>query len=522
MGKGENMTLGIEREKRPNRGTNSSAYSRDRKTGGKKPKRTTEHKTLADVKKQNAKQVHVQNVQTSPIFPAKNGGEYFGMLSPQKNLTDNIFDIKKGAAQVQPSEIYPVRNAAEYSQMYGAQQLAANGVNAQELPPAIESAAEQQAQKNLSVTEQNIEKKRKKLDEAIKKNDKKQIAKLKKELKTLKQKQNQQVKKLNEIKTEFKPEAKPEVKPEVKPDVKPEAKPEVKPEAKPEVKPEVKPGVKPEAKPDVKPASAEAAEAAGLKAEAKAATKTKSFWSKIGQAMKGKKGKAAIAGAVVAVGAGLVAMCSGGDKKSDEPVCPKGDKKAEPAKKPTPVDTSDSAKTDSAKAEKDSQNVLIPVDDDKAEGAGGEDKTEDAAAADKADKAAKDAKATKDAKDAKTAEAEKSGGSDSIAQNRSSLESIAKSHGVSVEELRKLNEDKVKTFKTADGGTVEGFLVGEDIKLPQRAKKLEGLKNKEEAIKEYEEALIRDFDKIPQALWNQVCTPEFRKKHHIGEYKEAA
>ena len=110
---------------------------------------------------------------------------------------------------------------------------------------------------------------------------------------------------------------------------------------------------------------------------------------------------------------------------------------------------------------------------------------------------------------------------ENIIQNGDSLEEIANRYGVSVEQLKELNADKIKQFRTADGKVVDSFIVGEDIKLPDGTDKVEGLKGKEATIADYEEYLIENFDKIPQPMWNQVCTPEFRKKHKLGEYKEA-
>lgn len=111
---------------------------------------------------------------------------------------------------------------------------------------------------------------------------------------------------------------------------------------------------------------------------------------------------------------------------------------------------------------------------------------------------------------------------ENIIQNGDSLEEVANRYGVTVEQLKELNADKVKQFRTADGKIVDGFIVGEDITLPDDVKKVEGLRTKDESIADYEEYLVKNFDKIPQSMWNQVCTPEFRRKHKLGEYKEAA
>ena len=109
-----------------------------------------------------------------------------------------------------------------------------------------------------------------------------------------------------------------------------------------------------------------------------------------------------------------------------------------------------------------------------------------------------------------------------IIQNGDSLEEIANRYGVTVEQLKELNADKIKKFQTTDGREIEGFLVGEDITLPEGTAKVEGLRNKEESISDYEEYLRQNLDNIPQTMWNQLCTPEFRRKNKIGEYKEAA
>ena len=109
-----------------------------------------------------------------------------------------------------------------------------------------------------------------------------------------------------------------------------------------------------------------------------------------------------------------------------------------------------------------------------------------------------------------------------IIQNADTLEKVAERYGVTVEQLKELNADKIKKFHTADGREIEGFLVGEDITLPEGTKKVDGLRTKEEAISDYEEYLRQNLDKIPQSMWNQLCTPEFRRKNKIGEYKEAA
>lgn len=111
---------------------------------------------------------------------------------------------------------------------------------------------------------------------------------------------------------------------------------------------------------------------------------------------------------------------------------------------------------------------------------------------------------------------------ENIIQNGDSLEEVANRYGVTVEQLKELNADKVKQFRTADGKIVDGFIVGEDITLPDDVKKVEGLRTKDESIADYEEYLVKNFDKIPQSMWNQVCTPEFRRQHKLGEYKEAA
>ena len=111
---------------------------------------------------------------------------------------------------------------------------------------------------------------------------------------------------------------------------------------------------------------------------------------------------------------------------------------------------------------------------------------------------------------------------ENIIQNGDSLEEVANRYGVTVEQLKELNADKVKQFRTADGKIIDGFIVGEDITLPDDVKKVEGLRTKDESIADYEEYLVKNFDKIPQSMWNQVCTPEFRRQHKLGEYKEAA
>ena len=111
---------------------------------------------------------------------------------------------------------------------------------------------------------------------------------------------------------------------------------------------------------------------------------------------------------------------------------------------------------------------------------------------------------------------------ENIIQNGDSLEEVANRYGVTVEQLKELNAEKVKQFRTADGKVVDGFIVGEDITLPDDVKKVEGLRTKDESIADYEEYLVKNFDKIPQSMWNQVCTPEFRRQHKLGEYKEAA
>lgn len=111
---------------------------------------------------------------------------------------------------------------------------------------------------------------------------------------------------------------------------------------------------------------------------------------------------------------------------------------------------------------------------------------------------------------------------ENIIQNGDSLEEVANRYGITVEQLKELNADKVKQFRTADGKIIDGFIVGEDITLPDDVKKVEGLRTKDESIADYEEYLVKNFDKIPQSMWNQVCTPEFRRQHKLGEYKEAA
>lgn len=111
---------------------------------------------------------------------------------------------------------------------------------------------------------------------------------------------------------------------------------------------------------------------------------------------------------------------------------------------------------------------------------------------------------------------------ENIIQNADTLEQVANRYGITVEQLKELNADKIKQFHTADGRVIEGFRVGEDITLPEETKKVEGLKSKDEAIADYEEYLVKNFDNIPKSMWNQVCTPEFRRKHKLGEYKEAA
>ena len=112
--------------------------------------------------------------------------------------------------------------------------------------------------------------------------------------------------------------------------------------------------------------------------------------------------------------------------------------------------------------------------------------------------------------------------SENIIQNGDSLEDVANRYGVTVEQLKELNADKIKHFKTADGKVIDGFIVGEDIKLPDGTAKVEDLKTKDETVADYEEYLVKNFDQIPQSMWNQVCTPEFRRRHKLGEYKEAA
>lgn len=45
--------------------------------------------------------------------------------------------------------------------------------------------------------------------------------------------------------------------------------------------------------------------------------------------------------------------------------------------------------------------------------------------------------------------------------------------GVTVKQLKELNADKIKKFKTSDDKVIEGFLVGENITLPENTAKVE-------------------------------------------------
>ena len=89
-----------------------------------------------------------------------------------------------------------------------------------------------------------------------------------------------------------------------------------------------------------------------------------------------------------------------------------------------------------------------------------------------------------------------------IVQNGESLSKLAKKYGVTVQELKELNKDQLKTFYNTkncdDSKGVQGFLVGAEIKLPCSAN-LEAAKNNKDAKganADYTQDIIKDRDKL--------------------------
>lgn len=112
-----------------------------------------------------------------------------------------------------------------------------------------------------------------------------------------------------------------------------------------------------------------------------------------------------------------------------------------------------------------------------------------------------------------------------IVQNGESLAKLSKKYGVSIDEIKRLNADKLKRFHNSyncdDKKAYEGFLVGTEILIPDGCDKAEGNKDRIQAQKDYEKSVLRDKDKFcNERFRGQITSQAFRKQHKIGEFVE--
>lgn len=113
-------------------------------------------------------------------------------------------------------------------------------------------------------------------------------------------------------------------------------------------------------------------------------------------------------------------------------------------------------------------------------------------------------------------------------QNGDTFKDIADRYETHPDSIIAYNEEKLHDYHNAkdasDDKIYKGFEVGEDITLPKTARQTKDAKekNKADAVKDYEEYVIKNLEQFPRARWNELCTEDFRKKHQIGEYKKAA
>lgn len=112
-----------------------------------------------------------------------------------------------------------------------------------------------------------------------------------------------------------------------------------------------------------------------------------------------------------------------------------------------------------------------------------------------------------------------------IVQNGESLSKLSKKYGVSIDEIKRLNADKLKRFHNSyncdDKKVYEGFLVGTEILIPSGCENAKGNKDKIQAQKDYEKSVLRDKDKFcNERFRNEITDQSFRKQHKIGEFVE--
>lgn len=104
-----------------------------------------------------------------------------------------------------------------------------------------------------------------------------------------------------------------------------------------------------------------------------------------------------------------------------------------------------------------------------------------------------------------------------VVHNNESIIAIAKRYGVSVEELKELNKDKIRKFHNSmdpnDNNLYDGFLVGEKLVLPANANPGDSERIPETTVKDYEDAIIRNKDKFVKERLDEIATPEFRKQN---------
>lgn len=111
-----------------------------------------------------------------------------------------------------------------------------------------------------------------------------------------------------------------------------------------------------------------------------------------------------------------------------------------------------------------------------------------------------------------------------VVQNGESLSRLAKKYGVSVDQIINMNRDKLKYFHNskdcADNKKYAGFLVGEEIVIPNGCDKADGNKDSEGAIKDYENAIRKKADTLCGDRKNEWSSEQFRKQNKIGEFEE--
>lgn len=106
-----------------------------------------------------------------------------------------------------------------------------------------------------------------------------------------------------------------------------------------------------------------------------------------------------------------------------------------------------------------------------------------------------------------------------IVGNNETIETIARKYGVSVDDIKKLNADKIKHYHNSmdanDTSLYDGFEVGTQIVLPTTARVKAGGTTAADAKKAYEDAVIKQWDDFAPERLKEIASPEFQQEHKL-------